>query len=136
MPGRGLKDSPPHREGHARLRPDADLAAQLQIAAMKLHDRLNQRQAQPAPLVRPTERGINLLEGFEHAVEISRRDADAGIAYREYQSGLRVEPADNLDMAAPGGKFDSVGDEVEQDLLGLALIGAQQRQVCRQFDRL
>ena len=34
-----------------------------------------------------------------------------------------------------GGEFDRVYDEVEQDLLGLALIGAQPRQVRGQLDR-
>src|SRR5712691_4412277 len=102
---------------------------------MALHNRLDERQAQPGTLARPDERGADLLEGFEHARQISRRDADAGIADRYDHPGFRVESAGNLDMPAGLGEFDRVAEEVEQDLPGLALVGAQPWQPRLQLDR-
>ncbi len=76
-----------------------------------------------------------MLEGFEHAGEISWRHADAGVADRDDHSGFRVEPARDLNMAAGTSEFDRVSDEVEQNVHGLAFVGAHQWQASGQLDR-
>src|SRR5207302_1379987 len=76
----------------------------------------------------------DLHKGFEHAVQILRRDADAGIGDSDRQTALAVEPAGDVDPPARRGELHRVADEVEEHLTGLALIRLQSRQIGRKID--
>src|SRR4030088_172951 len=57
------------------------------------------------------------------------RDADAGIGDRYRKPALAVHPARQLDRAARRRELGRVGEQIEQHLLGLQLVGPQQRQI-------
>src|SRR5205823_14171001 len=103
-------------------------------AAMQAHDRLYQRQAEPAGLLRAGLRRLDLLERLEHAAHLLRRHAGTGIRDRDGEPVLAVGPADQLDGAARSGEFERLVDEVQKHLPSLALIGTQLRQLGRQIE--
>ena len=63
-----------------------------------------------------------------------RRDADAGIGDGDGQTDLGIELAGHGDLAAGRGELDRIGDQVEQHLLGLALVATQRRQIVGKGD--
>src|SRR4029077_3563989 len=64
------------------------------------------------------------------------RYADAGIGDGYREPALGVDPARQLHRAARRRKLDGIGEQVQQHLLGLQLVGPQQRQLRRQLDLL
>src|SRR5665213_2372617 len=82
------------------------------------------------------ERGIDLLERLQHALEIGFGDTHPGVGDGDRQTVYRIETAADVDAAAGGGEFHRVGDQVQEDLLGLAFVAADRRQVFGEIDGL
>ena len=59
---------------------------------------------------------VDLNEGLEHALEIDRAYADAGVSHADAH-GSRVYIARDVNPAAVWGELGRIGDEIEQDLL-------------------
>ena len=75
----------------------------------------------------------DLTEGRYRLGHVLIRDADAGVGDRQDQRPVAVYSRRDRDFAAFGGELDGVGDEVEQNLLDLGLVGAERRQIVRRL---
>jgi len=64
---------------------EADLALDADLASHQLHQPANDRQPQPGAAIVPRRGGVGLLERLEHLFHLARRNADAGVADREFQ---------------------------------------------------
>src|SRR5712692_9452746 len=88
---------------------------------MQLDEFLRQRQPEAGALFGPLT-CLRLLELFEDPRLIVRRDADAGVAYRDPH--LVVDrPRLDLDRATLTCELHRVSEQVEEDLPDLALVG-------------
>src|SRR5580692_6120324 len=114
--------------GQAKLRggPDIDFALEHEFAAMQLDQGLGDRQAETGALVAARQMVFHLLKRLEYLLQMVAWNADPGILDRDHQISLAVAPATDDDAAARLGKFDGVGEKIEQDLLELDLIDPDQ----------
>src|SRR5580704_5576629 len=114
--------------GQAKLRggPDIDFALKHEFAAVQLDQCFGDRQAETRALVPARQMVFHLLKRFEHLLQMVAWNADPGILDRDHQISLAVAPATDDDAAARLGKFDGVGEKIEQDLLELDLIDPDQ----------
>ncbi len=71
------------------------------------------------------------MEGSQRLGNVLKRNPDAGINDLEYIAALRARPSPERDLAAGRGEFDRVGQQIDQDLLELAFIGAQRWDIVR-----
>src|SRR6185295_12256084 len=87
------------------------------------------RDGKPEPRALGSRRaGANLAEFLEHGFLVLRRDADAGVAHR-YLDAIVVVRGRDADRSALRSEFQGVRQEVEEDLLDLALVGLQDADV-------
>ena len=75
---------------------------------------------------------FDLLERLAEALEIFRRDADAGIAHRDLQPALSRSA--HTHVAAARRELDAVGQQVDQHLLDRALVGEDRARLRRDRD--
>jgi hypothetical protein len=98
---------------------NARFAAQADLAVHQVRQPTADRQAQPAAAVLSGRQAVGLLEGFEQACLVGRRNADAGIldftAQAQCVAGLFAER--DAHRHRPGGReLDGVAGEIEQNL--------------------
>ncbi len=98
---------------------------------MDLGQRLGERQAEAGAVAAAGERGLHLAEGLEHLFHLIGRNADAGIGDLDDDAGIVVDRPAQRHAAALRREFQRVGQEVEEDLLELALIGDDAQRVSR-----
>jgi thioredoxin reductase (NADPH) len=97
-------------------------------AAVQLDQALDQRQTEAG--ARFAGLRVAALELLEHAFLVHRRNADAGVGYRQDQLvavAARLQP----DRAAGRGEFDRVRDQVEQRLFQPPLVGLDRADIAR-----
>ncbi len=104
---------------------DVDVALQIQGAAVQFDEGLGERKAETGALVLAVQIAVDLAETRERLGNVLRRDADAGIDDLEHVAAVRPTPDPERHLAAMIGELDCVGEQVDQDLLQLAFIGAQ-----------
>ncbi len=102
-----------HQDG--KRRPPASLARDPHSPAMQLHQFLNQCQTNSRSFDRPGLRTLHPMEAVEHLGQLHLGNPDAGVFNR--QDGLlSIEAQGDPDFSFEG-KFEGIGDEVEDDLL-------------------
>src|SRR5262245_18788273 len=110
------------RDGEREEGALADLALDPDRPAVQLDELPAQGEPQPGALA-PGRAGRHLAELLEHGVLILGRDTDARVGDRDLETAVRRDGPD-LDPAALRRELDRVGQEIEHDLLDLALVGA------------
>src|SRR5688500_16229608 len=118
-PRRALRRRQRQREGA----PIARYALRREVAPHPSREVAADREAEPHSLRLARQPLIDLHERLEDARELVRRDADAGIPHRDRDASLPL-PAADTDLAPFLGELDRVGQQVEQDLLQLLVVGA------------
>ncbi len=89
---------------------------------MQLDEPARQREAEAGPFVLLRVIAADLAELLEYGRLVRRGDADAGVANGNHRLSI-VEPRRYVDAAAVRRELDGVRQEIEQDLLELALVG-------------
>ena len=110
------------RQTHDHARAFADTAADIDVAAMQFHQAFDNGETEPGAFVPPLVASSGLEEGLADARQIHLRNADPGICHFEHDERAFTGRFD-IDAAATLGKFDGVGEQVQQDLIHRALIG-------------
>src|SRR5689334_6029789 len=113
-----------HRERECERRALTGLALDPDTPAVQLDELAREREAETGALVLLGVVRPDLAELFEHRVEIFRGNADAGIAHGDLDLAVQTLAA-HLHAATLAREFHGVGEQIEQDLLDLALIAAQ-----------
>src|SRR5262249_24868291 len=101
----------------------ADLARDLQLAAVQLDHRLGEGYAEAAALVAAGPGVVDLAEGREHLRHVLGRDADAGVADADVDVAPVVALEADMHLAAPGRELAGVREQVPQHLPELAMGG-------------
>ncbi len=94
---------------------------------MLFDESLGQRQAETGALALAIQVTVDLAETRERLGDVFGRDANAGIDDLEHVAAVHSTPGPEPHLAAGIGELDCVGEQVNQDLLQLAFIGAQRR---------
>ncbi len=89
---------------------------------MQLDEAPCQGQAEARPLLLAGVAAAHLAELLEHRGLVFRRDADARVVHRDHEFAICTSRA-HIDTATVRRELDSVGQQVEQDLLEFALVG-------------
>src|ERR1700741_3908126 len=113
-----------YRQRDGESGPLARRALKADGAAVQLDEALGERQAEPRALGLLGVVAPDLLELLEHRGLVLGCDADAGVLDRDLDAGS-VLPGRNRHAPAVGGELDRVGEQVEDDLLELALVGLE-----------
>src|SRR5207248_4800381 len=112
----------PHRYRECERGAFARLAFDPDAAAVQLDELLGQRQTESGALLLLRVIAPDLAELLEHGLMIFGRDADPGVADRDLEpAGIAMRRY--VDAAAVGRDLDRVGQQVDEDLLHLALVG-------------
>src|SRR3546814_645853 len=69
------------------------------------------------------------LEGLYDRGHVLRRDADTTVRNLDVQEIMTIAPGGDIDAATGRGKFDRVGEQIDDDLLQIPLIAEHCRQV-------
>src|SRR5262245_2251035 len=110
-----------HGNGERKRRSATHLALDPQATAVELHKLSRQREAQTRALALPL--GVAYLaELLEDRLLVRWRDADAGVDDRHLDSAVRGQRA-HVDPATLGREFHCVGQQIQEHLLELALVG-------------
>src|SRR4029077_12911232 len=97
------------------LAPLADTAVDGDLAADRLDQVLDDREAQAGPPQLPAPRLVDAVEAFEDAGQVVAGDADPGVG--DFQDdGVPPQAAADADGAELGGILDRVVDQVVEDL--------------------
>ena len=83
---------------------------------MKLRELARQRKPEPRSFEPLYEAVVDLAEGFERALDLLGRHADAGIGDRDAQARIFVQLGGERDPALRRGELDGVREEIEGDL--------------------
>src|SRR6266436_6189129 len=124
-----------HGKGEREGRSAPHLALHPQAAAVELDELSRQREAETGALA--LVRGVaHLAELLEDRLLVLRRDADPGVGDRHLDGAVRGQRT-HVDPAALGGELHGVGQQIQEDLLELALVGdnVRERLVDRQLER-
>src|SRR5438093_7052503 len=92
---------------------------------MQLHEPLRQRETESGSFSRTLRLAAGLLELFEYAALILRRNPDAGVLHRDDDVAVRADGG-HVDATAVRRELHCVGEQVEQDLLHLSWVGFDQ----------
>ena len=92
--------------------------------AVQLHEPACQRQAEPGAFLLGLVIAADLAKLLEHLFLVFRRDADAGVADGNFETALRPRARASRDASAVRRELDGIGQQIDQDLLELALVGA------------
>src|SRR5215510_9247366 len=68
---------------------------------------------------------INLGEGLKNRSESVSLDANSGIGHPYRHAAFQIYSAGNLNASAGPRKLDGIAQDIEEHLLGLALVGAE-----------
>src|SRR5262249_36311935 len=111
-----------HRDGEGKGRPLPQLALQRQGAAVELHQASGEGEAEAGALTLARVVGTHLTELLEHCGLILGGDADARICHGDLDHSP-VEDRGQGDGASFRRELHGIGQEVEEHLLHLALVG-------------
>src|SRR6266545_1492668 len=107
------------RQGDGEPGALAEGAVDRDRAAMKLDDRLAQRQAEAGPLVAARQTAVDLAEGGKRDRDVGGGHADAAIGDLDYPGAVRRGSGAYRDRAAGLGKLHRIRQQVEQHLAQL-----------------
>src|SRR5688572_30326906 len=93
-------------------------------ATMQLDEPLSQGKSQTCAFGFPQAIATHLTELFEHERLVFRGDADPGVLHRHFHSAVLALGA-HVDAPAIGREFHGVREEIEHDLLELALVALE-----------
>ena len=96
---------------------------------MKLGEPLGQGQAQAGAFELAGMAGVNLPEGLKGNLNLIRGHPRPGIAHLEDDATLRPAMHGDDDGASLLGKFECIGDQVQQDLLEPRRVAGERRQL-------
>ena len=102
-------ENPFRGKGDRYGRAAAELALQLQGAAMRLDQRLDQGEAEAGPFVFAGQGTIDLTEGCLHFWNIAGVDADPGIGDAEGKAAVFVDLGAHRDLAPRRRELDRIG---------------------------
>ena len=102
---------------------------------MQFDQGLGQWQAKAGSFVLAVEVAVHLTKLRESIWNILRRDADTSIDDLKHEAALRSAPRIDGYCSTGFGVLDRVGQQVGKDLLQLAFVGAQIRQVLLNLQR-
>ena len=125
------------RTGSVKVKvlPTPELALHPDAPAVQLHEPLRQRQAQPGPLLLLARPRPPCWNSSKIRAWSSGAMPMPGVADRDLDL-VAQPPRLDLDPAAVGRELDGVGEQVEDDLLDLALVGLDQRRRPARISRL
>ena len=105
-----------------KVLPRPGSALDADTAAVKLDEPLRKGETQARSLLRAREVVLSLSELVEDDAPVSLRDADPRVLHRDAEAGAQNSSAQRHRSARPR-ELDGVGQEVEEHLLDLALVG-------------
>ena len=103
------------RNANEERRASSERARDLDVAAMQLHELVNQGESDAGALLRATSRAFDPMEPLEQPGYLVLRNADARVRYLEHSFG-GLAPQAHRDRAGEG-ELESVREQVEYDLL-------------------
>ncbi len=99
---------------------------------MRLSEGLGKRQTKASPpLVFAAEVAVDLAEMAERLGNVVEPDAAARVDNLEHIASIRAGPGSYRDLAASRRELYRVGQEVDQNLLELAIVSVQRRETIR-----
>src|SRR5688500_3261377 len=116
-----------YRQGDGESGAFAQRAVEPHLAAVQLDEAPREGEAQPRPLRLASVVAPDLLELLEHRGVVLGCDADAGVLHRDRHM-VRIELRADLDAAAVRCEFHRIGQQIDHDLLELALVGLEAAQ--------
>src|SRR3954471_10556691 len=102
----------------------AEGAVEPHLAAVQLDEAACKGKAEAGALGLARVIAPDLLEFLENRGMVLRRDADAGVLHRDFYLAVESLRRD-VDLAAVGRELDRIRQQVDHDLLELALVGAE-----------
>ncbi len=112
------------RQPHHHDRADAERRADAHGAAMQFGQRLGDRQAQTRAAMDLGELAFHLLERLAEILQRLLRDADAGVLDRDVDVAAD-DARPHRDAPAVGRELHRIGQQIDDDLLDRAAVGAQ-----------
>ena len=97
-------------------RASAFAALDTNVAAMELHELVDEREADAAALVGARPGALDAVEALEEAWQLGRRDADAGVPHRRARSASPSARSEHPDLPFER-ELERVREQVEDDLL-------------------
>src|SRR5437879_5100556 len=126
--GRSARRPWSRRQRECERRAVAELTLDPDAPAVQLDELAREGEAKPGALVLLGVVRPDLPELLEHDLDVFAGDADAGVGHRHFHLAVQALRAD-LDAPALGRELHRVRQEVEEDLLDLALVAAQRAQL-------
>ena len=117
------------RETDGEPRAGADAAGDVDLAADRLDQVLDDREAQAGPAELAAPRLVDAVEPLEDAGQVVAGDADPGVGDLDARSRRSMTRATDADRAVLGRVLDGVVDQVVDDLADGLLVGQDQRAV-------
>src|SRR5581483_916678 len=112
------------RQGESELAAFSRFAFDPDLAAVHFDESSRQRQTESRAFALLGVIAAGLAEFFEDRLLIFSGDADAGVGDRHDYRAIAQRRFD-FDRAALGREFDCVGEQVDQNLLHLALVAGE-----------
>src|SRR5579863_3807945 len=103
-----------------------DGGVEANLSPMLLNDQFRDRQPQTVAAHLRLQVVIRLVKAFKNMAAVFRRNAIAGIYYRDHHKMLIVWTSAKCNRAAGRSKFDGVGDQVVKHLLHALWINIEQ----------
>src|SRR5258708_9571253 len=107
-------------KGDGKDRPDAELAGDVETAAVAVDDMLDDGEAESGAAQGARARRVDAIETLGQPGQVLAPDAFAVVAHRDGDRRRRAaalgEPGDDVDRRALAAVFDGVVDEVLEDL--------------------
>src|SRR5688572_33475004 len=110
-----------YRQGDGEGGAFAQRAVEPHLAAMQLDEASRQGEAEPRSFGLASVVAPDLLELLEHRGMVLGRNADAGVAHLNFHAPIE-RLCGNADLAAVRRELHRVGQQVDHDLLELALV--------------
>src|SRR5690242_2349232 len=114
---------------HADRRAFADAARKFDAATMGFDETLDDGKSKSGALVGRDDVVSSLTEVLEHALQIFRRDSDAGIGDTEGDAAIIGTTGEEGHAAIARRELDRIGKQVQQDLLERTFVAMEEGKV-------
>src|SRR6185295_7088897 len=114
-------------EDELERRPLAELARDVELAAVALHDVLDDRKAEAGPARFARAAALDAIETLGQARQVRARDAGPGVAHRDLAAAVVGDAPLDVDAAALGRVADRVADEIAERAAQLGLVAGDLR---------
>src|SRR5688572_28299100 len=116
-----------YRQGDGEGGAFAQSALEPHLAAVQLDEAPREGKAEPGPLRLASVVAPDLLELLEYRGVVLGRNTDAGVAHLDFNAPIQGF-CGNADLAAVWRELHGIGQQVDHDLLELALVGLEAAQ--------